>query len=257
MHKTELTLTTADILAIAEQVPDKNHSREYRSRDFCSDTYEKALEYMRSGYKCEADKLSRIYQKTKGLVEFKELTYVKETNGLFFDVGEVLQGIPECWYAHGEDAPKKVLDIYVDTQYHCGITQESVMNRGAAIVAVVDKLSQDYCVNLYGVIAADSGKTWSHRVFIKIDTQPIDLDEIAFLFTCPAFVRRIYFGLAETWEKEDSLSYCGYGKPRSADGISGLYLTKIEKNDDYDTPETALETVMKMVYNQVYTKEEN
>jgi hypothetical protein len=155
-----------------------------------------------------SDKIRENYKKNS--------SYSRDTTGLFFDVSDVIAGVPECYFK--KNAPKQTkeiqLNINITGSWKC--TAEMLHNRGAAILALVQTLQSEQWrvkISLFSSwFEYSKGKTKGYCVQkIDLDTKPLDVSELSLILAHPGFMRRISFAVSETCEKSLNLGSYGGG----------------------------------------------
>lgn len=250
---------------------DLNKYRETSKWNGCS--YEEAQRRIKQG---NAELVSELHGKIhvmQAMIEQEQRGVVRDVEGDYFDVGDVLQGEPECWRREEMGEVKPVVPVWVNFGMHCGITKEVICNRGAAVVALVDELqNQGYIVDLHIVHSTDFGNGIKFHMNIKVGTNPVDIDEIAYLLVDVSNLRRIAFTVLERLIYDDEYkavltknkampsdwAKSVLGRPCEyilddlfASGLSGFYFCS-SNHDDFDsryygTLEKAKDHVLDMV----------
>jgi hypothetical protein len=84
------------------------------------------------------------------------------------------------------------LTIVVDIGSSAGVSQDQLLKRGAALLALVRVLSNLRPVELYATTMLGSD-TEAHITIVKIDTTPLDLARAAFMLSHPAYGRGLMY----------------------------------------------------------------
>lgn len=114
--------------------------------------------------------------------------------GEYVDVGVYLSGVPECMGTFAiKQSPKKEISIIINTSVWVDVPQEFIVNRGAVITALIDKLSKNYHVSLQYV---NNGNDIDF-VFNLDMHEGYSRDVAAFFSAHPGVLRRIIFGCRE------------------------------------------------------------
>ena len=166
-----------------------------------------ALNLALHGWKEGVNELKATLDEVKASGEIITTGYDFNVSGDFFDVGLVCSGSPECWLEPVESNVVNCYKIRVDCCYSHEITQKQINNRGAAICAIVDALcSQGHLVEIEAVVyvkVIDKKRKKDLYITVPINTQPLDLDSIAFVFGHPSFLRRIIFAAIDNIMVDD------------------------------------------------------
>lgn len=177
---------------------------------------------VKSGWHVGTEEIAAKLKDLRHRVEEEPAGYFNAVVGQFFDIGLVLSGEPECWFEQAFEEKRKVVKVAVQTLASCAIPADLIKNRGAAVVALVEKLqAEGFIVELEVIIYAGSSDRYSLgncpfiTVKLNLGCSPIDIDTAAFCLAHPAFTRRLGFAIFEAVIKGD----CGtYGSGRA--GVS-------------------------------------
>lgn len=114
-------------------------------------------------------------------------------------MGEWLAGSPTCFRRKKKVATDVApMNVYVGQFASCGISTESLINRGIAILALVGKLSQIRPIDLW--LVTESKKSYDGpnvTVAIRVETRPLNLSQASFCLGHPMFFRCFTFGYLE------------------------------------------------------------
>lgn len=218
-------------------------------------TYNQAQTQVRTG---NPELVKRMFEGTEivnSLIESDRNGEIRDVTGEYFDIADFLSGEPEVFRRQESDDTKPVVPVWVNFGMLCDIEPEIIINRGSAIVALVDELqSNGYIVDLRVVKGTEHylGKIYCD---IKLRTDPVDLDELAFLIANPLNMRRIWFGVLESWKQ---LSMWNMGSTIEYDlnelfetGLSGFYFVgsshKLFRESNYKSLENAKEHILNMI----------
>ncbi len=159
----------------------------------------------------------------------------------------------------------KLVRILVPMAYPCSTASSSVINRGSAIISVVDALEMtrrtvevvaSFSSTSDGDREPTSGFHMNHCVVVKQAGQPFDIPRMAFFLAHTASLRRIGFALMETVKQaEDSHagSY-GYGCDIHPDEQSHTSIALPELHGgDWSSPEKARDTLATIIREQGHT----
>lgn len=202
-----------------KETPKNNYSKTYEPRpDFCTATWKEALKFARFGIKNQA-KIEQIMSSMNLLEKVKTKGYGMSEHGLFIDIGSYLSGEPECWVTEEFTyKPKKVVKILASIGYAWHYNEQQVENRGAGIVSLIQMLKkQGYIVkiNLYESSVHDNVQ---YTCFLKIPTNPLDLQSLSYALCSPTLLRRFLFAWMEL--KENRSNCDTYGSPNTIDEVA-------------------------------------
>lgn len=111
---------------------------------------------------------------------------------------------------------RPIVKVLINAVYSAETKTKNIMNRGAAIMGIIDYLeSQDMRVEVNVVIPTNgSGKNYFDVTFCaKKAGEPLDKDKLIYSIGHPAILRRLYFALEETTEGLGAQGWGGgYGR---------------------------------------------
>ena len=192
------------------------HSQGEMRHGFCPYDWEATRDGFLKGWaesesiKINADRITMEGRSTGYTTEFN-------VTGDFIDVGDFLSGVPECWGSVIEE-PKamKQATVLIDCMAHCGINAGDIENRGSAIISMIDQLRESghYLSITIASYFKDVHNGISIAPSITFETDNgYSRDVLAFCIAHPGMLRRMFFGVLETYFKKNSLgSYGSCGK---------------------------------------------
>lgn len=229
----------------AEHTAARENSRT-NSDDFSGCSFDKAVSFARHGWPEGAAKAKRLLDRLQLPVPHAvhSETY-HDVTGSYVDVGEYVQGVPECMVDFRADRrPVRFAHLIVSATFSAAIETQAVIQRGATIAAVVDALetqgirctvdllfqSTDYTARIIGATPS----TFEVRVPIKEAHAPLNLDTLTFGVAHPAYLRRLMFAVMEQYPADVRDHYqvgFGYGISRPIKDVPGsiIFQTPGEK----------------------------
>lgn len=220
-----------DIIEFAEytdEVPEYNHSKGNSDNEWCGGTFEDAMTQAKTGNPELVEKLFDGVNVIEAMINEDAVGEIRDVTGEYFDVGDYLSGEPEVFRRDEYGNQKPVIPVYANFAMNGGQSTDMIMKRGCAIVALVDELEKSGFIvdlNLVHVVDYCKGKTYTK---IKVRTNPLDLDTVAFIMANPLCLRRLWFAVLE--QIADKPNCNEYGYPSEYDlpdlfssGISGFY----------------------------------
>jgi hypothetical protein len=162
--------------------------------------------------------------------------------GDYVDVGRYLSGEPECFGTRTDDpcAAKPVVKVSVNTAVSCGVSQEAIFARGAAILAAIDVIeSAGKRVELWAVNGALAGcnkKTHETYVLVKPADQHLDCDRLAFALCHASTHRRLCFSVFEKYGITAGNSY-----PHGVTERDGIYTPEARRSGTFTKRELLVE----------------
>ena len=135
--------------------------------------------------------------------------------GAFPSIPAYAAGVPEDMFVPLEDGAansKPIVRIAVNVVCSAWVDPQDIINRGAAVVALVDKIqSEGQRVELIAFchITGHNDDRYIMSVTVKRPEEPIDMDRVAFALAHPSMLRRCFFRVIE-WLCPYYLSGYGY-----------------------------------------------
>ena len=158
-------------------------------------SYDEALEYLEKGYQPVVDQLkSAIKADLTG--KGKRISFHNDIVGHAPIVPLAIMGVPNAMVnSRMKQIKAKVVDVYYDGVFGCGVSSENIIKTGSKVIAVILQLEQQgYRFNLYQVQSySDRYGCDMMTVKLKDAAQPVDLKRISFPLTHTAFFRVIGF----------------------------------------------------------------
>jgi hypothetical protein len=146
-------------------------------------------------------------------------------------------------------SPSPIVRIAVNMSANCNVDAQEIVNRGVAIVSLIDRIQLsgrrvELIAIKHGNDFMSSDKfVWS--VTVKRPEEPIDMDRIGLCFATPIMLRRFFFRVLEFMTPQEVDAY----------GISRHFVDECRdcdlsipmiKGSEYSTPERAVKTVMSL-----------
>ena len=194
------------LATIAEPLPEKFEGSSYlASRQkvgaWAGVSFEEALVLARHGWPEGAAKARKLLEK----LEVPMLTSVTsetvyDVTGSYVDVGEYVQGVPECMVDFKEDKRRaRFASILVSGVVGSNIDPGELINRGVCIAALVDTLERSNVRCEVSLVFLNnlSGSVLEYTVVLKQAHDPLNLDVLTFGVAHPSCFRRLVFGAYE------------------------------------------------------------
>lgn len=170
--------------------------------------------------------------------------------GAFPCIPAYAAGVPEDMFTQSEDAPpvrSPIVRIAVNMSASASVSAKHIVNRGAAIVALIDRIqSTGRRVEL---IAIKHGQSLNHQfvwaVTVKRPEEQVDMDRIGLAFATPIMLRRFFFRVMEFTVPSQVM---GHGSPTHFPNECADYHLTLPNisGSDYSTPEKAVAKVMEL-----------
>lgn len=240
MSDVHIHIESLSALADIAQRAGADEASHYGSDRFnggCS--FRRALDLARHGWPEGAQRARAILDRISApqITDTHSATY-HDVSGSYVDVGEYVQGVPECMVNFREDArPALFAHIVVSASYNGAFQPESAMNRGIAIAAVIDALESRSIRCDVDVIDPTQGRRYDSKTGrydvsyvhlpVKRAADPLNLDTLVFAVAHPAYLRRLMFAVMETRGAEYRRDYnvgAGYGQAAPLPAVEGAIM---------------------------------
>lgn len=218
---------------VENHVKSGSHAATYENASFSAANFAEAIRAGKCGNPEYVNPMFEELQIIGGADNAAGAATVRDVTGQYFDVSDVINGVPECWVSEDFQPRKKTICITASIAVSCNVEQETITRRGAAIVALVDRLHEcGYIVDLQVVfnVVLCRGRSRGARLnlAVNIPIAPLDIDALAFMLANPAALRRVVMAWEEVAVNRKSLTDAHYGAPvqpeRRGDGINVLFL---------------------------------
>lgn len=179
--------------------------RDNSRRDFFGgSTLEETLQALDYGLKSYTDYfLENINEYTKTTNEDNGL--YMDIEGFAYDMGSVVEGVPECCITAGMPTPVPIIKIMVDITFAGCVEAKIIMNRGVAITNLINTLLAKK--NIVELSFVDFNTQCDMNTLIKtnVDTTTLPISTIAMLCS-PQFFRQVsWIATDELRQKESTL----------------------------------------------------
>lgn len=171
------------------------------------------------------------------------------------DMGRMLSGEPECMLdfrmqpGMGND---RVVTLLVGICCSARVNPETLMKRGAAVVALIDILAatgRSVEVYLEATTQVTEGGDYRGKTRnmtcvsrVKAPEQPMDLDQLMFAIAHPGSFRKLVFAQWERMPQADDLGM-GYGMPMKVQAREAVEATVVLDNPNSNDPEEVTDPV--------------
>lgn len=141
----------------------------------------------------------------------------RDDGGLFFDAGLVAEGQPDVWLQpmDAQNIEQKAIRLVYNCSVSCGATVETLIERGAAFMALSQLLQmQGKNVEIWVTRSANFSGT-KHEIRVKVKDIGADGqdDQLAFVLVSPDMLRRLCFSVEELENLPGACAGAGYGTP--------------------------------------------
>ena len=235
-----------------------------------TDSFKEALGLATDGWPEGLDKARKLanplFEKVSHLIERVEPVYDIEGGAL--DIGRYHDNDPEmfCRFDNviAEAAGNRVIRLLVNVGASYGISNETIMSKGATIASLVELLELvgnrvELTVIPFAGDQRNGFKCWT-KVIIKQAEQPLDLGIVAFAMAHPSSLRRLSFAWLNTLpDQHYERVMHAYGAPVDVEHAGyDVYIQKSHLNEtQWANPESATAWILQSLKEQgVSLKEE-
>lgn len=197
--------------------------------DFAGESLDKALEYLKGGYKVNLKEFNMALNSINelGYRDEDSRKLVRSLHGGAYLSPLVAAGIPDCMIRYDRDTTPKCITIYFQINYTWKTTPKQIFNRGIATINLIQALQEKgYLVDLkvFELLKCDDE-------FIDIIVNVKNIDEDLNITKCyyplvsKEFFRRVMFRVIESAPVKNNWSD-GYGFKPSEEEIRKFYKLK-------------------------------
>lgn len=250
------------VRALMDKTPNLQGEQSIRVSDWCGNVdLAGALALADKGWPegraSMSESLTRAVARTQSV---RAPAYSMDVGGAYPVVPLAVAGDPACMVTVGDEmrANRPVVRLVCEQWISAIVTPEGQINRGAAIVAHVDRL-EDAGIrcelvarfSCSAIRALEGGLITD--ILAKACDAPVDVDKLAFLFAHPASLRRLHFKFLDHLPNKLAKAFVpGHGYPptkecRTVEPGQILLLSANEHGDKYETPESAAVFVGEMI----------
>ena len=227
-------------------------------------SFDKAIKQMLYGYDFD----QRLVE---GLKDFTDEDVIDrgglnmDVEGSVYDMGAVIQGVPECCISDTRVEEKKHVRLVCSCGFSWSVDSDHILNRSIAVANLIGTLmTKGYVVDLDFIDVYNAHSRGKSVFFVRIPTGSFCASTIAFL-NSPQFLRRITIavndfildydicGDADGFKSEDILNWCKKNTLYFEDGYD-MGNDNVKKL--YGTLEKAEETINKL-YNEWLNREKS
>lgn len=174
--------------------------RSSRDRDdsWAGGTFEEVCDVARHGWPEGAAMVAKLARGIAvRLPQEQASTPYHDVAGSYVDIGRYVSGEPECMVDfRPEIRAQRVVKIGFNVSVHGGTATEAMMERGAAVAVLVDRL-EAAGVRVEVMAYGQGAPVWTMEVCVKPADAPLDMDRVAFALGHPGFFRRLFFGVQD------------------------------------------------------------
>lgn len=200
----------------------KRSSRSTGDSEWAGGSWTEALDLARYGWREGAKDIRKAFADLPSPSLSAGNAWRHDYYGERIDMARFSYGDDACFRTRsGADRGRaKLVRILVPMAFPCSTGEDAVVNRGAAIISVVDALEMTrrtvelvccYSSTSNGSRKPDQGFHMNHAVVVKQAGQPFDIERMAFFLSHRASLRRIGFALMESCKEGEASHRCNYG----------------------------------------------
>jgi hypothetical protein len=260
-------LDTVECLPVAWECSELSSDKRDRLDFTQTESLEHAMQIARNGWPEGLERLNKTVQSTADFAvraaPAPAIGY--DVAGFAPDVAEFLTGNPDCMLTVGSQliAAAPIVDIKVNTFMSCQFSDTEVANRGAAILSLIEYLTDsgaeceltllNVAKSSRGSRLSDPGAESRYSTVVKRAGEHVERDRLAFMLMHPSMFRRLTFRLYEQCSAiEDNFSWC-YGLPHDwtrPNGDNSIYVPNMSAHDrhcNFNTPQGSLKAIAGLV----------
>lgn len=142
-----------------------------------------------------------------------------QTSGAVVDMGRFVTGEPECMLEFVQEPQARmgrVVKIVVNASCSWNIDQQLILNRGVAILALIDTIHKmGVGIELWWEESASAAIHFTNLIKLHDSSEPMDIDAIMFALANPDMLRRLQFSVQEQHPLANKMGVgAGYGSPQ-------------------------------------------
>lgn len=134
--------------------------------------------------------------------------YNRNVTGDFYDIGDVISGVPECWFEYQNNCNSGNLNIVAQSSFSCAYSKEKIIKNGLDLLSIVMTLKSSRISYNFWLVDSTLYEGTLYQDIINVT----DIDNIDCLLTVlcsPAFCRRLSFRALEIHTLKEKCG--GYG----------------------------------------------
>ena len=214
-----------------------------------SKNFDEAKQHMINGWDKGRDAMAADIEFAKGKEDtFKRETWEYSVAGQRACIPSYCAGVPAHMVYMDDQSDRNavpIVKIWVDVNASFGVEAESMIRKGAAIVALVDQIErsgQRVEVVAKSYTEMRRNNILDVSVMVKAADEPMDMDRLAYAVAHPSMLRRSLFRVTEFMMDYE---VDGYGRINSDIEVPAntMYIPPMFRDNGYRTMEDALETV--------------
>ena len=258
-----VTVQFSDIMDVAKFIDENRNKQNWRVvRKGCSDwdnncNFDKAYNQMVYGYKYEQKLMDELADfRDENVLDMGWLSM--DIEGSAYDMGAVVQGVPECCIAETAVEEKKHLRLVASVGFSAGMESKYIVNRGVAIADLAGSLMlKGYVVDLDFLMEDNPNHSHLPKVvfFVRVPQSGLCASTIAFL-TSSQFLRKICIGVSDFilgvdvngsatgFKTEEVMKWCKENALYFEDGYD--IDDNAQMREMYKTPAKSRETVKRL-----------
>ncbi len=172
------------------------------TKDYAGEPLEKAIEYLKGGYKNDFEKFAIDVADINrlGYVDFDSRKLKRGLYGGAYLSPLVASGVPDCMIKYERDSTPKYITVYFQLNYNYETTEKQIFNRGIATINLIQLLENNgYIVDLK---AFQLSELESEYINIIVNLKEIDeylnISKCYYPLVSKEFFRRIIFRVFES-----------------------------------------------------------
>ena len=229
-------------------------------------SYKHASELIRAGW---PEGVRRVHKAMTVIAQAKDSVEMLDSRfdivGCAPIVPAYLTGDPECMFNPMDTEERPIVNIVMDISASCGVDQEHIVNRGAAVLmfaAALEENGQRVAIHTSNVAKSQKSGKW-HASIVQVKAAHLDFNihALSYALVNASMLRRHSFRITEGLpaDKGGKEFESGYGMPANlidVKGIAGnvgdidLYVKGIGYNSAFETIQGAVDEIDKIAKEQ-------
>lgn len=162
-----------------------------------NESWEQSCELALKGKTQWVEKAQNVYDLLEaGGIDLDQQHWAPDRAGAFPVIPDYLAGVPECMRRKlTQTSDVAPVSMYASIEASASFESSELIKRGAAILALCMALQQTRPVELH-LLCTLGGSPTPGIVTVKLDTVPMDLAQMAYLFGSAGYFRNLHFGMA-------------------------------------------------------------
>lgn len=245
-----------ELVEYSKDAPDNGDGKTVDSPSWWgTKTFEEAVELAHRGWHEGVKEFAFDVAGITNLLETQTVELGYDVTGQIIDIERAVMGEPECFMEMTPVVERGLVKVIVSVSAIHDVGGDAIRRRGAAIAAMCEELTKHYAVELWAVSTAIGRRDKDINLWIPLEVNPVDVDQLAFVFANPAMLRRFCFAAREVYWKVLYGGHVRSGELRGDEIKDAIYFPTIKSSEGcWDTLNGSAKKVKSMLSNYLSTK---